>query len=1014
MLRRTALVLAILETLAWAQTHGTDAPQRERLLSEAAVLDAERTRQWNEGNYDQAVRLTERMLKLREQALGPKHPDVATALRSLAVAYHLIGDDERAEPLMRRSLALRQELFGPRHPKVGDALYILGTILRVMGKKQEARRLLEEALALQEEALGPRDPAIAQNLLQLAIAVSPDDEAVPLYERTIAIGEERLGRQHPWVAIYLHALAEHQLAHGQYTKAEPLYERAIAITEQALGPRHPRVALFLGDLASLYLQIGEYARAEQLLLRAVGIQQEHLPPENPEATHCRAFLASLYLATGQWAKAKPILELNLALREKQHGPRHPYLIAPLVKLAALDVETGQYAQAEPLLQRAITIMMAESPDRPDIGKPLGYLGTLHLALGDEAQAERDFERALQAEEARFGPRHPEVANALNNLALLRASQGSVEAALTYFERAAAVSETSLYQHLSESQIASHLGTLRAAQDQIYSLLAEHPAHPGAQRLALSVALLRKGRALETGAAATRAILRSLRTPEDREHFARLNGLRSQLAHLYLEEPAPEPKPGLKPEPAKQDPHARIEALAQEIDHLTRQLTRASAVFNTLSPPGPDQIVHEVARRLPRNGVLAEIVAFRPYRFHARGHEPRWGPRRYLGLVLRGDERIAAVDLGEAVELDVRVHQLVALLRRRDSEYLPVAQRAYRQIMAPLRAHAQEARQWLLSLDGELQLLPFAALHDGRRHLIDDTEFLYLTSGRDLLRGEDQDVPSGPVTLLADPALSAWPAGAPPRTTAERGVIPARQRDLLSLLRDVSPLPGAREEAKAIGRRFPGARLLLGDAATEEALLSVTAPRILHVATHGLVMNDDGPALPGSRDADRGLQSLGASAGPPPLPRDPMSRSVLVMAGAAELAEHPLQLPDGEQRDGLVSALEVQGMNLWGTRLVVLSACNSGVGDTHHVGQGVYGLRRAFLLAGAETLVTSLWPVEDRGTGELMVAYYENLRAGKGRSEALRLAALAMRKRRAHPYYWAPFIVIGRGTAMTAG
>lgn len=107
------------------------------------------------------------------------------------------------------------------------------------------------------------------------------------------------------------------------------------------------------------------------------------------------------------------------------------------------------------------------------------------------------------------------------------------------------------------------------------------------------------------------------------------------------------------------------------------------------------------------------------------------------------------------------------------------------------------------------------------------------------------------------------------------------------------------------------------------------------------------------------------------------------------------------------ALEVSGLNLWGTKLVVLSACDTGRG-TVQLGQGVYGLRRAFFNAGAETLVTSLWPVSDRATQDLMDRYYRNLLAGQGRVEAMRQAVMAVRAKQPHPYYWAPFIVLGKG------
>ncbi len=176
-----------------------------------------------------------------------------------------------------------------------------------------------------------------------------------------------------------------------------------------------------------------------------------------------------------------------------------------------------------------------------------------------------------------------------------------------------------------------------------------------------------------------------------------------------------------------------------------------------------------------------------------------------------------------------------------------------------------------------------------------------------------------------------------------------------------------------------------------------------------------PAGPEQEAASLNQQcgALGPESDPVPIAlagRDPLTRSALVMAGAKRLAAHPVML--GQQpRDGLVTALEVGGMNLEGTELVVLSACETGLGAGSR-GQGVYGLRRAFFTAGAQTLVTNLWSVSDRATRDLMAGYYERLTKGQGRVAAMHEAMKQARGRHDHPFYWAPFIVLGRGDPLS--
>ena len=194
------------------------------------------------------------------------------------------------------------------------------------------------------------------------------------------------------------------------------------------------------------------------------------------------------------------------------------------------------------------------------------------------------------------------------------------------------------------------------------------------------------------------------------------------------------------------------------------------------------------------------------------------------------------------------------------------------------------------------------------------------------------------------------------------------------------------------RLFPDAQLRLGAEANKAALLSLRTPRILHIGTHGFFLEDI--AQPAASNARAKLQvpQLGGVA---QCPSDPLLRSGIVLAGADVSGDH-----------SLLTALELAGLNLWGTELVVLSACDSGRGEIKR-GQGVYGLRRALIVAGAETVVTSLWSVNDETTATLMESYYQHLLAGRGRAAALREAMLSVRAQKPHPHYWAPFISIGK-------
>jgi CHAT domain-containing protein len=312
-------------------------------------------------------------------------------------------------------------------------------------------------------------------------------------------------------------------------------------------------------------------------------------------------------------------------------------------------------------------------------------------------------------------------------------------------------------------------------------------------------------------------------------------------------------------------------------------------------------------------------------------------------------------------------------------------------MQPLQEALDRVSQLLISPDGALNLIPFAALRDREgRYLAQDHRITYLATGRDLLR---LDAPgkglAGRPLIIADPLFDL-----PDSRKFAKTVDIARQRRSVTTGTDLSsvyfaPLAGASREARAIGTLLPDSIVLTGKAATKATLKSYPAPRILHIATHGFFLDDDTSKHSAAAADGRSLESGGGI-------QNPLLRSGLALAGA-----------NASSRDGILTALEVSGFNLWGTRLVTLSACDTGLGEVKN-GEGVYGLRRALVLAGAETLVMSLWPVSDQVTRELMTAYYTGLAQGQGRGEALRQVQLKMMKRadRQHPFYWASFIQSG--------
>ncbi|MCP3140307.1 CHAT domain-containing tetratricopeptide repeat protein [Pyxidicoccus xibeiensis] len=831
-------------------------------------------------------------------------------------------------------------------------------------------------------------------------------EALAQGERALVLLESVLGSAHPEVARCLDLLGVLYQLQGNAAGAESLLQRGLAVREAALGKSHPDVASSLDHLASLYKAQGAYDRAAPLFERALAIQEEALGKEHPQVARVLNNLARLYSEQGLYGRAEPLYQRAVAIQETALGKNHPDLASSLNNLASLYIHLGSYAQAELLATRALTLQQAAfGKNHPDIASSLDNLARVFARQGSFAKAEQAYLRALELVEQTQGRKHPYVAELLTHLARLRVADNRLGQALPALKRAFAISELRLRSealHFSEGRLASFIAQLRAQEELFYELVRAAPHDDDVRHMGLTAALLRKGRSVEQMAETSRTAYQRA-SAQDREVFDRLRVLRGELASLSLQGPGPMP-------PA--DYQRRVKELVVQVDAFEAELARRSAPLRALrSLPASEDMVDRVVAALPEDSVLVEFVAYTDRSLLRKPGtlEPRHAPQlRYLALVLLPGGRIRAADLGPAAPIDSAAAAMRDALATRDVNFLHSAQVLYQRVLRPLWRFLDGTQQVFISPDGQLGLVPFAALHDGYRFRVEAHDFTYLTSGRDLLTRSRQAAPSQAVVVLADPDFdfAVQPSADKPLELAERSVAVER---FYSTLRDGlsgtawPSLPGTRGEAEAIRRMVPRARIFLGREATKARLLSVSAPGVLHLATHGFFLKDAA-----TQEATRAVGYSGALS--PDLhaasSADPLLRSGLLLAGASAPGPDASGATGPPPESTMVTALELVGLNLWGTQLVVLSACDTGRGDVK-LGQGVYGLRRAFVAAGAETVVMSLWKVDDAVTRVLMESYYRNLLAGQGRATALHQAMLALRRTHPHPHYWAPFIVAGQ-------
>jgi CHAT domain-containing protein/Tfp pilus assembly protein PilF len=740
--------------------------------------------------------------------------------------------------------------------------------------------------------------------------------------------------------------------------------------EKALGAKHPVVGASCNNLAETYRSMGEFAKAAPYYERAITIAEEAFGKEHPNVTSSLNNLGMLYKAQGDYAKAEPLLVRTLAIREKTLGKEHPTVAVSLGNLAGLYYEKGEYDKAEPLLLRA-------------------------LAIREKA----------------FGSEHPMVILSLNNLANFYAVKGDSKQAITYQSRCNEATDSDLSRNLvsgSERQKLLYINQSRAYLDLTLSLHTRYaPNDAAALQAAVAVLLQRKGRAMDA-MADTVAALRRRATKEDQGLLDQLVNARSQLSVVTLRGPG---RAGI-------DKYkANLKSLADEVERLENEIAQRSAEFR---PQFQKVTITAVQNAIPAGAVLVDFALYQ--QTGKQGEES--GKLHYVAYVLSHHGQPRWVELGEAQAIDKSISRLRQALRdKRRMDVKRLARVVDRKMMQPVRsilvgelgnkgvgekangrtANSTPPLHIFLSPDGALNLIPFAALVDERGdYLVKRYSFTYLTSGRDLLRLQNK-VPSRQVAVvMADADFNGnaenKTAGSDSTRVAQR--INAVTGPIVGEVKfePLKRLVASSEEAAKVKEFLPNTTVWLRNEATESQLKQVSRPSILHIATHGFFLDE--VAAASSEKTRLAVRKTLDEEVPDDLKiANPLLRSGLFLAGA--------NLGRSGVDDGTLTALEAAGLDLYGTKLVVLSACDTGVGEVKN-GDGVYGLRRALVLAGSESQMMSLWAVSDKGTQELMVDYYKRLKAGEGRSEALRNVQLKMltEPKRRHPFYWASFIQSG--------
>jgi tetratricopeptide (TPR) repeat protein len=1017
------------------------------------------------GNYEQALPLYQQSLRIREKVGGPEHPDTAQSLNNLADLYQARGAYEQALPLYQRSLQIREKVLGPEHPDTEASLNNLGGLYQALGRYDQALPLYQRSLQICEKVLGPEHPDTSislNNLAGLYQARGSYDLALPLYQRSLRIKEKALGPEHPANAGILRNLAGLYQTMGLYNPALPLLQRSLRITETALGPKHPDTAQSLNNLAGLYQELGSYDQALPLYQRSRAIIDQVWGSENLFYATAAHNLALLYKVMGAYDQALPLYQRSLQIMEKVLGPEHPDVAAALNNLAGLYQAMGNYDQALPLYRRSWQIKeKALGSEHSEVARSLNNLASLYQDLGSYGRALPLYQQALNINEKVLGATHPVTKAALDNTAYIYLDLRDYVQAEKFFQRSqtrvglidlalarqqplealkylTGIEPTWKSPPIYRIQYFTQLGLARAEQGQRgeaatallqavqqveelrqkvggerrgffqsgiyggymrpYRGLVAACAEMSRQQEGLPGSMAKYGPGADEAAFYFAEATKARALLEDLAAAARPHQALGLPAELRRQEQALQNQWGVLDkqwekawaggQAAVQEVQARRDQLRVQLEELIQELRRHYPRYAALHYPLPLP-----ARELPlqENEVLLEYAL---------------GDKAGYVFVLRkgGIKKLCPIPLGRE-DLESRVKDFMEPMQAVElGKFSPAqAHELYKLLLAPAFPEIKENDRIIMVPEGILGLLPFEALvmepgtgDQDRVYVGDKFTLTYYQSATVMawqrqLRAEKVNKTlfalGNPIYNPADPrytAINTLPPASPraqhPAQTAWRGLATrpdegdAGKDEARGATIDYYPLPETAEEVKAIaglwGVKAAPPDILLDLKANETTLRQSPLQdyRYLHFATHA--------------DLAGKIQGI---------------NEPFILLG---------QVENAAQDNGFLTLSKVLGLELHAD-LVVLSACMTGRGQVM-AGEGVANFPRSFQYAGAKSVLVSLWPLASHEAVEYMTTFYQHLKSGKNRAEALSLARRAIKAKYPHPFYWAVFILNGEG------
>ncbi len=1032
----------------WEQVEGKHSPNYATCCYNLGTLYTETF------DYINAEKYLIEAKNLREELFGNDHKDYATCCNNLAELYREQNKFELAEPLYIECKRITENTKGKNNTGYAVICNNLGILYLNKAQYDKAELFLSEALTIFEQTEGKLTSSYAEcsgNLALLYQNTGQYEKAEPLFVESKNMKAEKLGKSHPDYALSCNNLAGLYKSKGNYREAEQLYIEAKNIYAAEYGTSNVKYSVCLNNLAGLYKDVGNFNKAELFYLEVMQIYKNNKDKNSSQYAAACNNLSGLYEQIGNYAKAE-----ELAIEAKTtfyavYGKSHPDYASSCNNLAVISEKQGDYEQAEELYIEADDIKMkiyGDSHESLAVGN--NNLAFFYLKSGKYLKAEIRFNRAKKIYEQNYGKNHYTYALSCNNLAYLyalmkdyeRAEQFGLESvrvykqlfgekhpdyvmatinlALTYMktkqhEKALNLftevndgvrflsEETSKYMSESERELyfnhkiynyldASNsffLVTVNSEKNKNTTLIYDNVLHTKGQLLKSKTAV-RKSIA-ESGDTVLIAL------------YSELNDLGKSIAGQYAL--------------PLSERHPDLSLMEEKANSLEKLLVRASADFAKTNNASKVNW-QDIKNSLKSDETAIEFIAFRYHNSH------KWSDSvLYFALILRKEfTEPKAVFLFEEKQLNSITKRNTEMS---EYEYIkklydPKSSKAdslYKLLWQPLELHLTDIKTVYLSPARLLNTISFAAVPMDSAHIVSDSyRLIYTGSTAEVLNhssfktddieravlfgGLEYEIEPTELKHLSD----AFYRSVGKEHDANDGIAPPVFVPLKTRGVTWAYLPGSLEETQKIQKIFSKNKietiLYTAKEGTEECFkaLENQPPTVLHVSSHGFYFGADSKSEQYKLLINKDVSFAYSD--------NPLRRSGFVLSGGHN-AFNGNELPLGVE-DGVLTAEEVSQLNLFKTKLVVLSACQTGLGETAEH-DGIYGLRRAFKTAGVEYLIFSLWEVPDKQTEELMTDFYNLWNEGRDIRDAFIAAQENLKIKYAHvpgsAFAWAAFVLM---------